>query len=176
MGNNVISMRVKNKQYFIYSILLLVSFNVSAEKLCRNGIIEQVKEKSVARKVLSENEIDENILKIAKSNIPDDAKIIGEVHFIEPYKLKNGHERTWSGNQFNKFVKEYRKLNGKLSDWNTAPILYVQYGKYKIVVDGNHHLKAASKSKIEKVPAIEVKLPFRGFRTIDDLDPGPHKW
>jgi hypothetical protein len=49
------------------------------------------------------------------------------------------------------------------------PLKYVEHGGEKIVVDGNHRLRAAWRLGLKEVPAERVELPFRGFRTPGDL-------
>jgi ParB-like chromosome segregation protein Spo0J len=46
---------------------------------------------------------------------------------------------------------------------------YVIHKGEKLVVDGNHRLQAARRLGIERVPAEQVSLPYKGFKTIEDL-------
>lgn len=46
---------------------------------------------------------------------------------------------------------------------------YVEDGGEKIVVDGNHRLRAARQLGIERVPAERVDLPYKGYKTVADL-------
>lgn len=48
-------------------------------------------------------------------------------------------------------------------------IKYVVGHGRKYVVDGNNRLSAAKALGIKEVPAQEVKLPFAGYRTVNDL-------
>jgi|GEM_PF-2554183 len=66
-------------------------------------------------------------------------------------------------NKFNKFVEEI-KTNGI-----QEPIKYVEYNGKKYIVDGHNRLQAAKRLGITEVPVEEVKLPYLGYKTIDDL-------
>lgn len=48
-------------------------------------------------------------------------------------------------------------------------IKYVVNQGEKFVVDGNHRLRAARKLGLEEVPAQEVTLPYKGYKTPSDL-------
>lgn len=49
------------------------------------------------------------------------------------------------------------------------PIRYVEHDGVKYVVDGNHRLRAAKALGIRNVPVEEVSLPYRGYRSVNDL-------
>lgn len=46
---------------------------------------------------------------------------------------------------------------------------FVVHQGQKYVVDGNHRLRAARKLGLDEVPAEEVSLPYKGYKTADDL-------
>ncbi|WP_245796864.1 ParB N-terminal domain-containing protein [Vibrio aerogenes] len=52
----------------------------------------------------------------------------------------------------------------------TNSIRYVQRGEKKYVVDGHHRLALAKQKGFKDVPAEEVGLPFRGYKTEKDLE------
>ena len=39
----------------------------------------------------------------------------------------------------------------------------------KYVVDGHHRLQAAKDLKLKNIPIEKVSLPYKGYKTIDDL-------
>ena len=49
------------------------------------------------------------------------------------------------------------------------PIKYVNIGDTYYVVDGHHRLYAAKKLGIKFVPVQEVSLPYKGYKSVDDL-------
>ena len=82
---------------------------------------------------------------------------------ISPSKLTQTHKLTLSKKQYNNLVESIRK-NGI-----TEPIKYVEYKGAKYVVDGHHRLRAAKQLKLDKIPIEKVSLPYKGYKTIDDL-------
>lgn len=53
------------------------------------------------------------------------------------------------------------------------PLNYVEHNGTKYLVDGHHRLMAARRLGMDAVPAQQVSLPFRGYRTAADLLTGP---
>ena len=96
----------------------------------------------------------------AADKISDAAKSINR---ISPSKLTQTHKLTLSKKQYNKLVESIRK-NGI-----TEPIKYVEYKGTKYVVDGHHRLRAAKQLRLDNIPTQKVSLPYKGYKTINDL-------
>ena len=103
-----------------------------------------------------------DITKLAKTadKISDTAK---SIKIISPEKLTRTHKLTLSKKQYNN-LKESIKKNGIIE-----PIKYVEHNGAKYVVDGHHRLNAAKQLKLDKIPAQKVLLPYKGYKSIDDL-------
>ena len=82
---------------------------------------------------------------------------------ISPTKLTQTHKLTLSKIQYKNLVESIRK-NGI-----TEPIKYVEYKGTKYVVDGHHRLRAAKQLGLDKIPTQRVSLPYKGYKTINDL-------
>ena len=82
---------------------------------------------------------------------------------ISPTKLTQTHKLTVSKKQYENLVESIRK-NGI-----TEPIKYVEYKGTKYVVDGHHRLRAAKQLGLDKIPTQRVSLPYKGYKTINDL-------
>ncbi len=82
---------------------------------------------------------------------------------ISPSKLTQTHKLTLSKKQYSNLVESIRK-NGI-----TEPIKYVEYKGTKYVVDGHHRLRAAKQLKLDKIPTQKVSLPYKGYKTVNDL-------
>ena len=79
------------------------------------------------------------------------------------YELEPTHEKILSNSKFN-ILKADIKMNG-IKD----PVKYVEYNGQKYVVDGHHRLLAARQLGIKEIPTEEVSLPYKGYRTWNDL-------
>ena len=82
---------------------------------------------------------------------------------ISPTKLTKTHKLTLSKKQYENLVENIRK-NGIIE-----PIKYVEYKGTKYVVDGHHRLRAAKQLGLDRIPTQEVLLPYKGYKTINDL-------
>ncbi len=80
-----------------------------------------------------------------------------------PHKLVKTHEITMSRKKYSNFLESVRK-NGI-----TEPIKYVEFKGTKYVVDGHHRLQAAKDLNLKNIPIEKVSLPYKGYKTIDDL-------
>ncbi|WP_347066707.1 RHS repeat-associated core domain-containing protein [Flavobacterium sp. WV_118_3] len=79
------------------------------------------------------------------------------------YELEITHGLTKSKNAFSK-LKANIKLNGI-----QEPIKFVEHNGKRFVVDGHHRLRAAKELGIQNVPVQQVKLPYAGYKSVDDL-------
>ncbi len=79
------------------------------------------------------------------------------------YKLRPTHGRTLRNKEFNT-LKADIKENG-IKD----TIKYVEHNGTKYVVDGHHRLLVAKQIGIKEIPIEKVSLPFKGYKTPDDL-------
>lgn len=70
-------------------------------------------------------------------------------------------------------TKSKKQMNELVNDINAngiqEPIKYVDFAGGKYIVDGHHRIQAAKVLGIPFVPAIEVGLPYAGYKTIEDL-------
>ncbi len=78
--------------------------------------------------------------------------------------LVRTHSLTRSKGSFRKLMNDI-KTNGI-----KEPIKYVVSGGKKYVVDGHHRLSAAKRLGMKTIPSQEVKLPYKGYKTVKDLD------
>ena len=66
--------------------------------------------------------------------------------------------------------KATKKLIGDIAENGIQePLKYVEEGGVKYVVNGNHRLLAAHALDIQQIPTQRVELPYRGFKTANDL-------
>ena len=81
---------------------------------------------------------------------------------ISPTKLTQTHKLTLS-------KKQYKNLVESIKNGIIEPIKYVEYKGTKYVVDGHHRLRAAKQLGLDKIPTQRVSLPYKGYKTINDL-------
>ncbi len=123
------------------------------------GVIPVVGEVADAAKLAKVADKAIDAAKLA-NNISDTTKAIKR---ISPSKLTQTHKLTLSKKQYNNLVESIKK-NGI-----TDPIKYVEHKGTKYVVDGHHRLRAAKQLKLDKIPTQKVLLPYKGYKTINDL-------
>ncbi|WP_421831045.1 ParB N-terminal domain-containing protein [Larkinella sp.] len=87
---------------------------------------------------------------------------------LSPFELEITHGITKSKNAFAK-LKEDIKLNGVQES-----IKFVEHNGKRFVVDGHHRLRAAKELGIQDVPVQQVKLPYAGYKTVEDLIYSPY--
>lgn len=60
---------------------------------------------------------------------------------------------------------------GSSSDERTGKAIanYVEHNGTKYVVDGHYRLSVAKKLILKEVPIEQVKLPYKGYKTVEDL-------
>lgn len=91
-------------------------------------------------------------------------KATTSVQNISPYKITKTHSLTLSKKKYAELVESIRK-NGI-----TEPIKYVEHNGTKYVVDGHHRLQAAKDLKLKDIPVEKVSLPYKGYKTVTDLE------
>ena len=84
-------------------------------------------------------------------------------HDIMRSELIPTHLQTRSRNSMQRLLEDIQ-VNGI-----QEPVKYVVFHGEKYVVDGHHRLLAAGKLGIQTIPAVEVKLPYLGYQSSDDL-------
>lgn len=116
----------------------------------------------VVDKVSDAGKVADKTLDTAKvmDTATDGAKIIKE---FAPSELTKTHKLTLSEKQYNELVESIKR-NGI-----TEPIKYVEHNGTKYVVDGHHRLRAAKELGLDKIPTQKVSLPYKGYKTINDL-------
>jgi hypothetical protein len=80
------------------------------------------------------------------------------------FELTPTHWITKSESVMKKFVKSIKEEGGI-----KETIKYVMHNGNKYIVDGHHRFFAAQKLGLKQVPIEQVKLPYKGYKTIDDL-------
>ena len=90
-------------------------------------------------------------------------KVEKAIDVMSPSQLKRTHRLTLSKKQYNILVDDIKK-SGIIE-----PIKYVEYKGSHYVVDGHHRLQAAKELKMKGIPAEKVSLPYKGYKTYEDL-------
>jgi len=66
--------------------------------------------------------------------------------------------------------KYFRKLKADIkANGIQEPIKVVEHNGQQFVVDGHHRLRAAKELGLKDVPIQKVELPFKGYKSIEDL-------
>ncbi len=79
------------------------------------------------------------------------------------FKLTPTHALTKSKRAFAELKADIAKNGVK------DPIKYVEHNGQQYIVDGHHRARAAKELGIKEVPGEQVQLPFRGYKSVDDL-------
>ena len=103
-------------------------------------------------------------------DVADAAKLVNKtidvkktIKTISPSKLIPTHKPILSNNEYTKLVDSI-KQNGI-----TETIKYVEHNGKMYVVDGHHRLRAAKQLNLDNVPIEKVTLPYKGYKTVNDL-------
>ena len=99
----------------------------------------------------------------AVNSADDVAEGAGEIKTTKPFNLNPTHSKTLSNKEFGALVDDI-KVNGI-----NEPIKYVKYNGEMYVVDGHHRLLAAKKLGLTDVPIEEGTLPYKSYKTFNDL-------
>jgi hypothetical protein len=83
---------------------------------------------------------------------------------VDPFKLNPTHKIRMSKKKFIKF-KEQLKQDGMVRE----TVKYVEHNGTKYIVDGHHRVRAAKELGMKNIPVEKVKLPFKGYESVDDL-------
>lgn len=86
---------------------------------------------------------------------------------VDPAELVPSHRVDKSRREM-AALKESIKHRGflHLAD---QPVAYVAVDGRKHIVDGHHRVRAARDLGLEEIPAVEVRLPYKGYFTEADL-------
>ena len=82
---------------------------------------------------------------------------------IKKSDLQPTHGINYSKKAFEKFVAKIK------TEGIQEPVRYVVHGGVKHIVDGHHRFFAARELNLPSIPAVEVKLPYKGYKTVNDL-------
>lgn len=88
-----------------------------------------------------------------------------KVEIISPKELIPTQPITKSNKQLKKLENQILE-DGKINE----TLKYVEKDGEKYLVDGHHRQKIAKDNKIESVPVEQVELPYKGFKTEEDLE------
>lgn len=86
---------------------------------------------------------------------------------VPPHELVFSHRVNPRGAEFRRLVASIER-RGMLHDAN-EPIAFVSYLGQRRLVNGHHRVWIARNLNLAFVPAVEVELPYQGYRTADDL-------
>ncbi|WP_433936320.1 RHS repeat-associated core domain-containing protein [Sorangium cellulosum] len=82
---------------------------------------------------------------------------------VNPFSLEPNHELTRS-------KREYAKLKKYIAEHGMRKsVKFVEHNGKRYVVDGHHRLRIAKELKLPEIPAEQVSLPYRGYKTTSDL-------
>lgn len=82
---------------------------------------------------------------------------------INTSDLQITHGMNYSKRKFAKFVTQIK------TEGIQDPIKYVVHGGIKHIVDGHHRFFVARQLNLPNIPAIEVTLPYKGYKTVNNL-------
>jgi hypothetical protein len=91
----------------------------------------------------------------------DDTGIV----YVKPHDWVPTHGQTLSPKELLKLRNDIVRDGGILN-----PVNFVVHNGKKYVVDGHHRLIIAKQLGMEAIKAVEVQLPFSGYRTVVDLE------
>ncbi len=77
--------------------------------------------------------------------------------------LEPTHALHYGNKKFNKFTLQLQK------EGIQNPVKYVVHDGRKYIVDGHHRFYAARRLNMWDIPAVEVKLPYKGYNATKDL-------
>jgi RHS repeat-associated protein len=99
---------------------------------------------------------------MAVDDVPSGGMKITKLH---PNDLIPTQPLTKSGKQMKRLSDEIDKA-GEI----TESLKYVERGGKKYLVDGHHRQALACRKGIKEIPAEQVELPYKGYKTEKDLD------
>jgi hypothetical protein len=133
-------------------------------KVAKDGLREAAEDTGQAAEQSAAKAAEEEAAKKAEQNAVEDA--VRPDGFARPSELERTHEI--GGNASSRRVVEIRDSLAR-EGWKGNPVSIVEHDGWKYVVDGHHRLAAARRAGVEQIPYKVVELPFRGYRTLDDV-------
>ncbi len=94
-------------------------------------------------------------------NVGDAGK--AAIEHVSPYKLEPTHGLTLSRAEYAALKEQIRNEGIQES------IKIVESNGKRYIVDGHHRLQIAKELGMESVPIEKVKLPYKGYQTVEDL-------